>query len=426
MARKKLVIIYALHQAIHWFIVGIGIPFIILLFQARGLELGQIGLVMACWIGSTALFEVPFGGVADRHGRKVVYQLSMGVNCIGTSSLLFASSLLPIIAAVVLLGLSRALYSGTLDAWFYDRFIGLKGNFDYFKATSIVSVFITIGLSLGALTGSYLPSYLYDLTVYLGLSEAMEINLIVIVALTMFLIVATHFMIAEEIIKDDITSATEQKLTFIQHSMEVLKSSANHPVLKWLLMTTAFYGAVLASVETYWQPQLRILVEQEGLGLVYFGILSSLYFLMSASSSLVSMLSIKLFNGSHRMLLTTSRAIAGGLLVLLAEATQVFSFSLAYLLFFFLFTLGASSERTLLHQNTESRYRSQTLSIVSLSLTLGSVLASLVFSLIADEYGIRVVWLACGVILATSSSLFMNIPSRCVPQSKSFSSSGTL
>lgn len=70
MQRNELVVRFGIQQYLHWTVVGLLIPVIILIFQSRGLNLTEVGIVMAVWIGSTTILEIPVGGLADTIGRK--------------------------------------------------------------------------------------------------------------------------------------------------------------------------------------------------------------------------------------------------------------------------------------------------------------------------------------------------------------------
>ena len=140
MTQSGLIIRFSVHQALHWAITGSMVPILVLLFQDRGLDLAQIGLVMAVWIGSTALLELPLGGIADRVGRRKTYLYSLFVTVFGVFTLLFSVSLVSIMLSAALLGAARAIYSGTLDAWFYDAYARTCGATSYHSALAKVNL----------------------------------------------------------------------------------------------------------------------------------------------------------------------------------------------------------------------------------------------------------------------------------------------
>jgi predicted MFS family arabinose efflux permease len=167
---------------------------------------------------------------------------------------------------------------------------------------------------------------------------------------------------------------------------------------------------VLSAVENLWQPYLADIIKDSGYGTEVFGILSALYFLMATCSSLFSVRLLRWLKGSHRKLLFVSYIAAGTILVLLAFSASLLTFAAGYLLFFFLFTLGGNSQSVLLNDHTQAQYRSTMLSISSLVVTVGGVVASVSFGYIADLYGIAVSWWLGALLLLLSSLLFLRIP----------------
>lgn len=65
--------VYILNQMVHWFIVGLTLPVMVLYMTDKGLDLFQAGLVMSVYSGTVILLELPTGGLSDSLGRKKVY-----------------------------------------------------------------------------------------------------------------------------------------------------------------------------------------------------------------------------------------------------------------------------------------------------------------------------------------------------------------
>ncbi|WP_456294808.1 MFS transporter [Vibrio sp. AK197] len=410
MNKKALLKRYCVHQGLHWSIIGIAIPVLVLIFQSRGLNFQDIGVVMAVWVGSTAALEIPLGGIADKYGRRNIYLLSLVVNVIGCLTLYFASdSFLLIITAAFFLGTSRAIYSGTLDAWFYDTFHTIRGELTYHKAISIVNVMVTIGLAIGSLVGGWLPDYVVSLSI--NLNSIYDLNLILMCIANLSLFFISFVLISEEKVERYNPSKLQFK-QLIHHSLKAIRVSFSHIILKRIMQTTLVFGFVLSSVEAYWQPYLSEVINNKAYGVIIFGFISALYFLMAGTSSLLSVPLLRLFKNSHRELLFVTRSLSGVFFIFLALSDTVYSFIICYLIFFFLFTAGNNSEMVLLNDNTDEERRSTMLSISSSMVTIGSVVASLFLGYVSEQYGIVVNWIACGFLLISSSLLFLLVPAK--------------
>ncbi len=121
MTVRQLITRYSIQQAMHWGTVGLLFPVMVLLLQAKGLTLLQVGIGMATYSAMALLLELPTGGLADRLGRKRVYVFSLGLNWLGALCFFLADSPLTLLISAGLMGAARALSSGTLDAWFVER-----------------------------------------------------------------------------------------------------------------------------------------------------------------------------------------------------------------------------------------------------------------------------------------------------------------
>lgn len=408
MSKEKLTLLYAVHQAFHWLIVGLTIPIIIILYQSRGLTLSEIGIVMTVWVGCNALLEVPLGGAADQYGRKRVYQISLLITMLGCVVTLYANSFVSLMIAAALLGSARAVYSGTLDAWFYEEFHRLKGNITYHQASAKVNVMLTLGIGIGCFLGGQLP-FVYK---NWSTSEGYQFNgnVIMTILLSLLLMMLTQVIVQESNFKADNTTdeASATKTGVIKHGFVTLRASLNHSILRPLLLAGFVYGLVLSTVETLWQPQLMLL--QVNTEIARFGVISALYFAMAALASFSSVKAVAWLNGSHRNLLFFSRGLSGVVLMLLAQAASPETFTLLYLLFFFLFTLGYNSERILINHVIESKQRSTLLSLYSFTISSGAIFSAGLFSYIADIYSISTSWMIAAVALTMSCFWYLKMP----------------
>lgn len=407
--QKEVTLRFGAQQSVHWMMVGLLIPVITLIFQSKGLNLQQIGFVMAVWIGSTTLLEIPLGSLADTYGRRRTYLVSLLLNSLGCFVLYLANEVTFVFLAAALLGASRAVYSGTLDAWFYDAFHQAQGKQTYHSALAKINVAVTIGLAFGSLIGGWLPDIAFNLPNIF--SSVYDINLLGACIANIGLIVSTLVLIDDRRQQRN-TQPKQVRENAFQLCTQALKVCWKHEVLSRLMQATVVFGMVLSSVENYWQPYLADILRRTSSGVIAFGVISALYFIMSAVSSLISLPLLRIFSGSHKTLMFTTRALAGVCFIFLAYTAHLVSFTLCYLLFFFLLTVGNNSESVLLHENTEEKMRSTMLSISSFMVTCGGVLASLVFGVIAERFGISASWIISGALLVLSSVVFIFVSEK--------------
>lgn len=91
-----------------------------LFLASRGLDLFQVNLVLAIFMISVFLLEVPTGAVADLFGRKVSFVLACFTRMVAFGLYAFAQGFLDCVVAEVIDAAGQALASGALEAWAVD------------------------------------------------------------------------------------------------------------------------------------------------------------------------------------------------------------------------------------------------------------------------------------------------------------------
>jgi MFS family permease len=95
-------------------------PIYPLFLLSRGLDLFQINVVLAMYLITSFLFEVPTGALADLVGRKVSFLLSCVIRMGAFTLYAFADSFVDCVVAEFIDALGTTLANGALDAWAVD------------------------------------------------------------------------------------------------------------------------------------------------------------------------------------------------------------------------------------------------------------------------------------------------------------------
>lgn len=404
MNKNTLVLKYLIQQSFHWLVTGIFIPVLILLLQSLNLNLFEIGIVMAVYVASTAILEIPLGGVADKFGRKNIYLLSLLINTLGYIVLASSVTFNELLLAAAVLGSARAIYSGTLDAWFYDEFQTASGTLSYHDAIAKVNVGLTIGLAFGALIGGMLPDLAKNISV--TWNNPFEINIYVMIVGNCLLMILTTLLVKESFQPSTNESQNESIVEKVRKAVVLVSSNM---IVGRILFTMFGCGIVLSCVENFWQPFLNNILSAEGYGITMFGVITALYFATAALSSYTSIHLSRWLKNAHARLLLISRILAGIFIAMLGLAESLYGFTAFYLAFFYFLTVGNNAESTLLNDNTPSNVRSTMLSICSVAITVGAVMSSILFGFVSEYWGIEISWFICGAILTSSSLLFLKM-----------------
>src|SRR6185436_19314003 len=99
-----------------WFIA----PIYPLFLLSRGLDYFQINAVLATYLITVFVFEVPTGAIADRFGRKFSFILACLVRMVAYGMYAFADSFADCITAEFVDAVGTTCASGALDAWAVD------------------------------------------------------------------------------------------------------------------------------------------------------------------------------------------------------------------------------------------------------------------------------------------------------------------
>ena len=145
------------NRFLHWSVVGIVSPILVLMVMSKGVSLGNAGLVMAVMSAAVVTCELPSGVLSDLVGRRRVYLLSIAIAIIGYVLMLGAEGLLEVSVAASLYGVSRAFSSGSIEALYIDAFIEKRGKDRLHVLMTTMGIAETLGLALGALAGGYIP-----------------------------------------------------------------------------------------------------------------------------------------------------------------------------------------------------------------------------------------------------------------------------
>ena len=143
-----------------WFSTALPLALSVLLAQARGLSLFEVGFALGVYSLTIVLLEVPTGGLADSVGRKRVALLAFVLAALYNLAFLLAFSFPALLLAMILYGVSRALSSGALDAWFVDALQAADPQVDLQPALAGAESVSLLALALGtAVSYTHLDVY---------------------------------------------------------------------------------------------------------------------------------------------------------------------------------------------------------------------------------------------------------------------------
>ncbi|MBN2050028.1 MAG: MFS transporter [Spirochaetales bacterium] len=402
---RNITLLGGFHQGFHWFSSGLLIPVITLLQLEKGLTLLQVGLNMAVYSGVVLILELPTGGLADTIGRKRVYLLSRVFQIIAGVFFLAAGSFPLVLAGFAALGVSRALSSGSMDAYFIDALESAGTGQDLQRPLALMGMFVPLGLAAGSLLGGWLPMSLGPMMVRYGVGDIYSANVATALLFTILQLLFTVLVIHEAPrpgTEEPTKGINRFKTIFLTGIAEGFR---NRRVFL-LLLTTLAWGLAIAGLEQLWQPRVKSFLTEDS-GTMIFGLLSTGYFAASALGSLMSIPLSRLLGNRHGRTMVLLRLIMGGLFILLSRTAAIGSFTVFYLLTFLANGSAESPHAALFNRNISANRRATMLSLDSLFLMAGGAVGSLYAGFVAERISIGASWLIGALILMVSSALYI-------------------
>jgi len=405
LSRDDPLFIYIVNQGVHWFIVGLTLPVMILYLTSKGLDLFQAGLVISVYSGTIILLELPTGGLSDSVGRKKVYQYSLAISLISGTVLLLATGFEMLLAGYALYGLARALSSGSMDAWFVDEFRVKSPEGDLQKALAKANFFIPLGLGAGSLIGGLLPMLAEGLTSSISWMNLYSGNVLAMVLMIVVQMFLTSVLVREAGYKGEGNTIRNGFRSLPKVISDATSFGVKDRFTLTLLLSMFFMGFGLLAVELLWQPRAISFMDPDE-GSWVLGVLAAGYFFASAVGNLLAVRLVPWFGRGELLLLTLIRAVTGITLIVLAWQSGLLAFAFLYLLLYLVIGTSNSPHAAVFNARIPSERRSTLMSFESLMIQAGGLIGAPTVGWLADRSGITSAWTVAGAILLLSSSTY--------------------
>ncbi len=398
--------VFCIHQFFNWFPIGIILPIMTLFLMGKGMDLFEVGVCVAAYAGAMFLFELPTGGLADQIGRKNVYLISTGVSLLGVGAMLLAGHIYWLYIGAVFMGIAQSLSTGTIDAWFVNRFHELAPEANLQVALAKVNLWVSLGFGIGTLTGGFLPL----LAPWFGW-ERYSPNLVGMIVTFLWVGFFTIVWIHDSPASEEHAPFWESLGNLPQIFREAFHYSWSNPSLFLLMIATCIWGVAESGIENMWQPQVKNILQSEEHSWV-FGLLGTGYFFSEALGSLLVTPLCRLFHNQYHGFLMVTRLVMGSIFLVLAAQTNIWGFTFFYFFLFFHNGILTSPHQSLFHELVPPERRSTLISLESLFLSIGGMGGSLVLGWLAKHYSIAFTWQLTGILFMLSAFCYLRLPSK--------------
>jgi MFS family permease len=404
---------YYLIVSLFWLTVALPLPLVVLLHQARGLNLAQNGLLFGAYSLVVVVLEVPSGALADAIGRKRVALLSYGFMFAGGVVFLFAFSFPVFLLAWLLSGVARALSSGSLDAWFVDTLQGAEPDIDIQPSLAKAGTFTLLALGVGTLIGGLIPR-LFDALPAEGTAVLTPLSMTVVASglVNLILIAAVALLVREPRPEG---SAASWRAAFRQvPSMvgEAVQLSRSNSKIALLLGASVSAGLALAAIESLWQPHFAGLLGGAEGRTLFFGAVMAGTFLIGAGGNVASIPLGRLFKQRYARMAAVTVGLQGIALMLLAIQPLLVPAVGLFWVVYLMMGLIDSPRGTLINNQIPAERRSSMLSVFSLAVYAGAFVGNVGLGFVAEQASIGLAWFLAGSVLAASLLLYLQVDGR--------------
>lgn len=132
------------------------VPVVVLVYTQKGISIGDFFLLQGLYRIACLLFEIPSGYLSDRFSRRRVLMFGTLIHFVGFSVLAMAYGFWQLMLGEILLGVSGALFSGTLEAYTYDLLKRNHTQKHFLKEFGAITTYSQSAEFIAAIIGGYL------------------------------------------------------------------------------------------------------------------------------------------------------------------------------------------------------------------------------------------------------------------------------
>jgi MFS family permease len=393
---------FVILRALRWLPVGLVLPFLVITPEARGLSLGEIGVVFAVHSAVAIALEVPSGALADLVGRRRV--LLVGAALTAVSLLIFAAAegIVAFMASAGLLAAGRALISGSLEAWYVDSLRLLDPAAPLSHGLSRGAAAEAVALAVGSLIAGGLVTLAGPAEGGGGAFSGYGI------AALAGALAAIGYLIAVAVLVDEgdrPARASERPAPVRQQVAEIFATARSELIesvaVRVVVITGVALGMSFTAVELLWQPRLADLLSDPDTHGVAFGALAAGSMFAAAAGAAVSprlRQSVGLRSGYVFALVLGALCVA-----LLGAPDSVATFVPLYLVAYLSMGLADPLHFELLNDAVGATARATLISAEALATQGGALVANLAVGALASSQGTAFVWALAGTLLAITT-----------------------
>lgn len=400
---RRHVYLFQGHQFLDRFAMGVIVAVTALALQGRGLSVGEIGALFAVYAAVAMIAELPFGGLADGVGRKPIFLIATVASLMASVVFIVSDTFWPLAASFGLVGLGRALRSGTLDAWYVEELQVHAPGVEIQPLLARAQTANFAGLGFGAIVGGFLPGLLAgnDPSDPLVGKTIYDVSYTAGIFLMLGVYIYTVLLIREQTRPMDGAVVLREIRALPRTISDGARLAISHRALLMLLAILTLMLFATNPVEVLWPTVVQTMLDPERAAAIV-GLLTAGYFLaIAAGASLAGWLG-RLFGRSHAVTLAGVLAALVVCQIALAVQASLIGFIVVFLIFAVVLGLSESPAASILHAYAPDNRRSTIISVQSLLKQLGAMVGLLVLGSVGEAAGVDIAWIAGALTVAAA------------------------
>jgi hypothetical protein len=390
---------YASLSALLFVPTGLLLPVTALLMRTRGLSLDEIGLVAACMSVVVLVLELPTGGLADVVGRRPLLLAAGALEATAVVLVLVARSPAAFAGAWCVLGASRALGSGPLEAWYVDAAVAADPSADIEKGLAAGASALSLAVAAAGLSSAALVS------VPTGDVDPLLVPVVVALVAGLAGMAAVAVVVREphrHLGLRSLLAGARGAPAAVRGTLAVVRRSAP---LASLASVEVLWGAGLTGVELLVGPRLGDLLGGEREAVAAYGVAIAAGWTLSAAGAAGTTRLTALLGSPARAgaALRVGQGLAALVMALAAGPTGLL---VGYLAFYVVHGPSNAVHYGMVHRLTTAEHRTAMVSLNSLAARLGGVVGALGLGALARAAGIPVAWVGAALLLAAAAPLY--------------------
>jgi hypothetical protein len=393
---------------LRWLPVGLTAPVTVLLAQARGLSLAEIGLLFTVHGLVVVALELPTGGLADVLGRRPVVVAGAALHLVSCLVFATATSFPGFLVAVLILGLGRALDSGPVEAWYVDNVHRIDPAADVAPGLSRHSAADGGSLAIGAVVGGLLPGLLGRLG-----GEGLALPYVGAAVLDLVFVAAVVRLLTENRPprEGSVPAALAEGIRAVPATVAgALRLAVTDGPMRLVLLLTAAGGVGLVACELLGPLRFAELAGGADDGAAVYGTALAASFAVAAVGAMAAPALRRLLRGSTRITCAALGLLGASGIAVLAGPDLLVAAALGFAAYYLAHGSAWPLQSAVLHSRVTAAHRATAVSAMSLAMALGGILGNLVIPRLAAAVSLDAAFLVVAAVVLVGAGACLRLP----------------